>query len=320
MSLNSKTYFILNNTWNIFNYVFRIFGVYPCVRDEENNCLKPRSTFCIWAHFICTNLIMNQYFIIMLVSYIESIEKTSNEFLEKIYYVYFRRGITAVAMISNVAIYTFIGFICLHKLRNLSIRLSEFQYYYNNHTQLILNEEKISAHMKKQHLYTLLFVLVWFCGLILMYISASLELNLSLVSAILYIFGTLISSLPILMAVAYFILIYIEIIIFLSIWCDSIKNIQFENSLIKEAKIFIDGLDLISNIFSSFLFWITFASLLELVIYSYSTFATFWDRNNFHLWQFYIMAIMLMVLSFMIALYGLCTFSESMAKKVKLQR
>ena len=320
MSLDSKTYFILNNTWSIFYYVFRIFGVYPCVRDEESNGFKPRSTFCIWAHFICTNLIVNPYFVMIPVSFIESTEMETNDFQEKMYDVYFRRGITAVAMISNVAIYSFLGFICQYKLRNLSIRLSEFQNYYNNHTQLILNEEKISAHMKKQHLYTLLFVLVWFCGLILMYISVSLELNLSLLSAIIYIIGTTITALPSSMPVGYFILIYFEIIIFLSIWCDSIKNVELDNSLIKEAKIFIDGLDLISNIFSSFLFWIIFALLLELVIHSYYTFAIFWDHYNFHLWQFYIMAIMLMVLSFMIVLYGLCTFSENIAKKVTSQR
>ena len=125
---------------------------------------------------------------------------------------------------------------------------------------------------------------------------------------------------PSVMPILYFILIYFEIIIFLSVWCDCIKNVQFDNALmIKEAKIFIDGLDLISNVFSQFLFWIAFALLLELVIAAYFTFATFWDRNNFHFWQFHLIATMLMVLSFILILCGLCTFSESLAKEVKPQ-
>ena len=322
-SQKSKTYFILNNTWNTFYYFFRIFGVYPCVQDEENNSLKPRSIFCIWAHFICTFLIVNTIFVCIPVSYIIFEETTPNLFLEHLYDVHFQNGTSAIAMICNFAIYSNLGFLCLHKLRILSVGLSDFQNYYNNHSQIILNEEKITSQLKKLHFYTLLYVFMVYCGVILMNIFISFELklnlNLSLVSTILYIFGTLISTIPSVMPILYFILIYFEIIIFLSIWCDCIKNVLLDNSLIKEANIFIGGLDLISKIFSHFLFWITFALLFHMVMMSYYTFATFWDRNNFHFWQFHTMASVLFVLSTVIILYELCTFSESMAKKVKLR-
>ena len=320
MSHNKKPYFILNNTWNIFYYVFRIFGVYPCVRDDENG-VKPRYTLCIWAHYICTYLILNATFAWIPASYIAFVETTPKEYLENLFDVAFQSNTTAIAMICNVTIYHYIGFICFLKLRNLSIGLSEFQNYYNNHTQVVLNEEKITAYLKKQHLNTLLFGLVFYSGLILLYtfllFELKLNLNLSLVSTILNIFGTSIGTIPILMPTTYFILIYFEIIIFLSIWCDGIKNIQFDDSLIKEAKIFIDGLDLVSNIFSHFLFWIIFALLFQLVMMSYLTVAKFWDRNNFHVIQFHTMASVLHIFSYIILMYGLCTFSENVAEKVK---
>ena len=321
LSQNSKTYFILNNTWNIFYHVFRIFGVYPCVRDEENG-FKPRSTFCLWAHYICTILFANAIFIWIPVSYIAIVETTSNELIENLYDLYFRKGTTAVAMISNCAIFSYVGFICLHKLTNLSVGLSEFQNYYNDHAEVILNEKKITAHLKKHHFYALLYVLVFFCGqaLFITFISIELKLNLnlSLVSTILHMFGTLIGILPYFVPIWYFLLIYFEIITFLAMWCDCVKNVQANNSLIKEAKIFINGLDLISNIFSKFLFWITSASLFWLVIMAYTTFDTFWDRNNFHFWQFHTIASMLLIISNIILLYGICTFSENMAEKVKM--
>ena len=318
-SQNSKTYFILNNTWNIFYYVFRIFGVYPCIRDEENNELKPRSTFCIWAQYICTYLIVNSIFTWIPASYIAFIETTPNEYQENLYDIIFQSNITAMAMICNFANYSFLCLFCLHNLRNLSIGLSEFQNYFNSHTQIILNEEKITAHMQKQHLYTLMYVLVNCCGLTLFYIFVSLELNLSLVSAILYIFGSLITTVPWVIPIMYFILIYFELITFLSTWCAWIKNVQDDYSFIKETKIFIDGLDLINNIFSHFLFSIVSAFLVFLVIIAYNLFATLWDRNDFNSWQFYTMASVLHLFTFIILLYVLCTLSESMAKKVKLQ-
>ena len=318
---SQKTYFILNNTWNIFYYFFRIFGVYPCVRDKENNELKPRSTFCIWIHFISTYLIMNIIFNWIPASYIAFLETTPNQFQENLNDIVFQSNITAMATICNFTNYSFLCLFCLHNLRNLSIGLSEFQNYYNNHAQVRLNEDKITAHVKTQHSYTLLNILVVYCGLILLYTFVSFELklnlNLSLVSTILYIIGPLISTLPSFMPMLYFILIYFEITIFLSIWCDSIENGQYDKFLIKEVKIFIDGVDLISKIFSRFLFWFTSALLFQLVMHAYFLFATFWDRNNFHLWQFNTPAFVLMTLSFISLLYGLCTFSESLAKKVK---
>lgn len=319
LSQNSKTYFILNNTWSIFYYVFRMFGVYPCGRDEENNGFKPRSTFCIWAHYICTFLIVTIIFVWIPHSYIALVEMTPNEYLENMSHLMSQSNTTAIAWICNMAIYSNLGLICLYKLRNLSIGLSEFQNYFNSHTQIILNKEKITAHMKKLHLKTLLFVLVIYCGVIFFCMFVLLEWNLSLISAILYIFGNVISVVPYYTPIMYFILIYLEIITFLSIWCDWIRNVQSDNSFIKEAKTFIDGLDLINNIFSHFLFWITSALLFQLVIIAYSTFAYLWDRNNLHSWQFYAIASVLHLFSYIFLLYVLCTLSEGIAKKVKLK-
>ena len=163
-SQNSETYFILNNTWGIFYYVFRIFGVYPCGRDEENNSFKPRSTFCIWAHYICTFLIVNVIFVCIPASYIAFVETTPKEWLENVFHVFFQSNTTAIALICNHAVYSSLGLICLYELKNLSIGLSKFQNYFNSHTQIIIDEEKITAQMKKQFLYTLLYVLVTHCG------------------------------------------------------------------------------------------------------------------------------------------------------------
>ena len=315
---NTRTYFILNNTWNIFYYVFRSFGVYPCVRDEEHNSLKPRSTFRIWVHFICTSFIVNTIFAWTPMFYIVFVEMTPNEYLEKISHVMFHSKTTAIVMICNFGVYFYLGLYGLSKLRNLSIGLSEFQNYFNSHSQIVLNEEKITAHMKKQHLYTILIFMVACCGLTFFNIFVSLELKLSLVLTIIHIIGAVVSCVSLTLPIMYFILIYFEIIIFLSSWYDWIETALSDNSFIKEAKIFIDGLNLINNIFSHFLFSIISAFLVFLVIIAYNLFATLWDRNNFYLWQFHATSSVLNLFSLILLLYVLCTLSESIAKKVKL--
>merc|ERR1712218_618409 len=96
-------------------------------------------------------------------------------------------------MICNFGVYFYLGLYCLSKLRNLSIGLSEFQNYFNSYTQIILSEEKITAHMKKHHSYTLLIFMVTCCGLTFFNIFVSLELKLSLVLTIIHIIGAVIS-------------------------------------------------------------------------------------------------------------------------------
>ena len=138
------------------------------------------------------------------------------------------------------------------------------------------------------------------------------QLDISMASTLIQIFGQAILQFFAILPMCYFLFIYMEITTYLFIWCENITKIEVENILVKEAKIFIDGLNLIGIKFSYFLFWITVMSLLELISCSYFLFVALVDQENLAT----ILSPLCATLGFSILLFGLCTLSEDIANKV----
>ena len=104
-SINTeKGYFILNQTWNILYYFLRIFGVYPCVRDKENNGLKPRSTFCIWMQFIFTFLVITVICMAIPIFFVINFETSPENFLDTLMKIHFKSSVKSFVMICNLII------------------------------------------------------------------------------------------------------------------------------------------------------------------------------------------------------------------------
>ena len=307
---NEQGFFILNQTWNILYYFFRIFGVYPCVRDKENNGLKPRSTFCIWTQFIFTFLVITVICMAIPIFFVINFETSPENFLDTLMKIHFKSSVKSFVMICNLIIYPNLGWVCQLQLRNLAIGLCEFQTYCRNNA-LIVDNSEIKRKLKLSKLYMFLYMLLATMAGIL-FNTWFFQLDISMASKLILIFGQAISITHIILPMCYFLFIYMEIIAFLLIWCENITKIEVENILVKEAKKFIDGLNLIGIKFSYFLFWITVMSLLELISCSYFLFVALVDQENLAT----ILSPLCATLGFSILLFGLCTLSEDIANKV----
>ena len=154
-----KGYFILNHTWNILYYFFRIFGVYPCVRDKENNGLKPRSTFCIWMQFIFTSLVINVIFMAIPTIYIANFETTPDNFLDTTKKLFLSSSVNSFVMVCNLILYFSISWLCQLQLRKLVIGLCEFQNYCSNYAHLVDNKE-IRRKLIMPKLYMFLYIIL----------------------------------------------------------------------------------------------------------------------------------------------------------------
>ena len=134
------------------------------------------------------------------------------------------------------------------------------------------------------------------------------------------IFGNPINGILTWSPVAYFFFIYCEIILFLLGWCTGIMNIENGTLMIEKAKIFMDGLNFIKDIFSFPLFWLTLAFLIGIVGEAYFIFVPFMDQESFSgAWQFGTLAMLTFFFCALILLYNLCSYSELMANKVRCQ-
>ena len=110
----------------------------------------------------------------------------------------------------------------------------------------------------------------------------------------------------------YFTFIYFEITIFFTVWCDCIMKTENQTTFVQEAKILIDGLNLVAKCFSYFLFWIPSMLLVTLVTFGYLGF-----RWEFEKTYFGSIPSSLQFLAFASLLFKLCSSSQELANKIK---
>ena len=188
-SINSeKGYFILNHTWNLLYYIFRILGVYPCVRDQENNKLIPRSTFCIWMQFIFTSLVIFVIFMAIPTIYIANFETTPDNFLDITKKHFLSSSVNSFVMICNLILYFSIFWLCQLQLRKLVIGLCEFQTYCSKYAHLV-DKKEIRRKLTMPKLCMLLYIILAISATILFNCDWFFELDISLASTVVLIFG-----------------------------------------------------------------------------------------------------------------------------------
>ena len=72
-----------------------------------------------------------------------------------------------------------------------------------------------------------------------------------------------------LMPVFYYQLIYLEVCIVQKNWCDTLLNTKADSHLVEESIFFLNGMKMVSKMFSSFLFWTVSMLFLSLIINAY---------------------------------------------------
>ena len=324
-------YFILDNSWFFLWYVLRIVGFCAFTRDEENCKIIPRTQIKIWIHFICITgticIICSSAHYVQLIHLIMNTETAYNDLLKISFEIFLSGQTTSLVSIFITIVLNSICWITVFKLSDLAVGLSEFQDYYTyNNRHVFINVKNVAKQFKKVYLYTLLNLLLWTVFSVLFCICLSSEvrrrINISLDWNVMLTFGyTVIFILIYFCPVAYFFFIYCEIILLLSEWCICIMNIENQNLMIKQAKLFIYGLNFIEKKFSYFLFWLTLVFVIGIVGKAYYIFVPFLDQDRFaaaaDTWQYMTFSMVASYISATILLYNLCSYSELMANKVQ---
>ena len=124
------SYFLLNNFWFVFNYVFKPLGVYPCQKSETAK-LRPTSSCKFWTRYICTSTLI--YCILMsIMSYIVNFQTTPEKYMEAYFQKLIPSMLDKVVMLTIILPTFIVNLICLAKFKSLAVGLSEFQDFINS--------------------------------------------------------------------------------------------------------------------------------------------------------------------------------------------
>ena len=109
-------YFILNCTWNILYFIFRILGIYPFEKYGETR-IKPKPTYCIWLRLLCTFSLPIVFHISIGCNliFVESIPP--EEIFNTINQDILSSGVSRFVLFIHIMNIYLFGFICVFKLR-----------------------------------------------------------------------------------------------------------------------------------------------------------------------------------------------------------
>ena len=184
----------------------------------------------------------------------------------------FPKATDKVAFACNMIVISILHVVCIKNGRKFAKQLSTIQDYVNKYAILFLEDIKKSmfqCYLRVAPLFLVMVasVLAMECGFFLQ-LKASPELSISTeftVSAM------ILSSFPFLFyyfPMMYIMLTYVEVTVVMRNWSRQLTKQKFSLAIIEEAKTFIDGLNLVSEMFSSFLFWITSLLFLNVIAYA----------------------------------------------------
>ena len=318
-------YFILSYTWCVLNTIFKIFGFQPCQKVEKAG-LKPTPACKFWAKYVTVLglMILIQSCVTI---YFVVVESDLRFLLEYGNEVIFPKSTDKFAFACNMIVVSILHYICIKNARQFAKKLSEVQNYVNSNAILYLMDIKKSMFQCNLRVAPLFLVMV--ASVLLMesgfflQLKVSPELSVSTEYAISAIFLATLPTLFYYLPMMYIMLIYVEVIVVMKNWSHQLKKQKFSQGIIEEAKTFMDGLNLVCDTFSSFLFWITSLLFLNAIAYAYITFTRigllFSPKINLIGWSKFLqmLGFILLVLFILYLLFTLCWFSEKMRKSVQ---
>ena len=318
-------YFILSYTWCVLNTLFQVFGFQPCQKVEKA-VLKPTSACKFWTKYFLVLFLMS-LMQTCVTTYFLMFESEFHYLLEYLTKVAFPKATDKFAFACNMIVISILHVVCIKNGRKFAQQLSNVQDYVNKSAILFLGDIKKSmfqCYLRVAPLFLVMVasVLAMECGFFLQ-LKASPELSISTeftVSAM------ILSSFPFLFyyfPMMYIMLIYVEVTVVMRNWSRQLTKQKFSLAIIEEAKTFIDGLNLVSAMFSSFLFWITSLLFLNVIAYAYIVFTRirllFGSKDDLFGWSKFLQGLgfLLLVLFILHLLFTLCAFSERIRKSVQ---
>ena len=256
-----------------------------------------------------------------IMSYIVNFQTTPEKYMEAYFQKLIPSMLDKVVMLTIILPTFIVNLICLAKFKSLAVGLSEFQDFINS--KRVFGVNAVKNETSRWALITfLLFVSAsiivrlgnYYLMNTLLQLSHFWVITLSMVESTLTL-----SNAPI----WYFAFIYYELYNVLSMWANMILHEHFQD-IMKNVKDFLEGLQMVQSIVSTFLFWIISAMVVQLTILSYFIFASMINEGgeNSVGWQVILVltGISLMISFFIYNLYVFCTISEKIISQVQAMK
>ena len=292
----------------------------------EKAVLKPISACRFWTKYFLILFLMSliQTFVTIYFLMVESELQTLLEFFTK---VAFPKATDKFAFTCNMIVISILHVVCIKNGRQFAQQLSFIQDHVNKSAILFLEDIKMSmfkCYLRVAPLFLVMVasVLAMECGFFLQ-LKASPKLSISTEYTVTAIIVTIFPFLFYYFPMMYIMLIYVEVTVVMRNWSHQLINRKFTQGIIEEAKTFIDGLNLVSDMFSSFLFWITSLLFLNVIAYAYIVFTRiqllFGSKDDLLGWskRLQVSGFILLVLFILYLLFTLCSFSEKIRKSVQ---
>ena len=231
------------------------------------------------------------------------------------------------AFACNLIVISILHFVCIKNGRKFAKQLSITQDFVNKSAILFFGDIKKS--MFHFHLRVAPLFLVMVASVLSMQSGFYLQLKASpklSISTEFTVSAIILTSFPFLFyyfPMMYIMLVYGEVTVVMKNWSHQLTKQKFSLAIIEEAKSFIDGLNLVSEMFSSFLFWITSLLFLNVIAYAYIVSTRiqllFGTKDDLFGWSKFLQGLgfILLVLFILYLLYTLCAFSEKIRKSVQ---
>ena len=271
-------YFILTHVWCLLNSIFKWLGIYPCQR--VGNSLKNTSACSFWLrYFVMLTIIYVP--ILLSILYINANGISLGQILEQINDIILPKVTDKFAIMGNSLIFMVLGVVTLIKLKCMSLQMIELQEYLSRYA--MLTTDGIRRLMIKCYFGLVPLILIMIASFTLTFLGIFYDLmsllELSSFGTALIVTSSTTLSLFMMMPVIYFLLVYVEVCIVHKNWCDTLLNGKADLHLIEESRNFINGLKMISKMFSSFLFWTTSMLFFSIIVNAYVAISQFFKLS-----------------------------------------
>ena len=307
--------FLLQQSWFFMSFIYRLFGIYPCQRIGEAD-LKPTSACRFWFRYIITSMFVT-------LIYVGSIAYATN-LEEYILALATEFGVTVYDMTSLAATFVVLFGLhvkCLLIMRRFVKRFCDLQHLVKNLTNVrqknISDNSKFYAYALPNIFFSTIFTILNATG---WNYSMKSKLNLSNLETILIIIAFIIFNFFTFNPLYYFLTLYIEVTIKLTLYCKFIIK-RSSPMILEDAKTFITILKEFASMFSSLLLWIISLNFICAIIIGFLLYVkgtmTF-SSVDIHWYNYLPIIAMIFMISYMICIfYTLCSLSEDIANNVQ---
>ena len=185
------------------------------------------------------------------------------------------------AFMGNSLIFMVLGVVTLIRLKCMSSQMIEVQEYFSRYATL--TTDGIRRLMIKCYFRLIPLILIMVGSYAFAYLGIFYDLmallGLSSIETAMIVTSGTILTLFFIMPVIYFQLVYVEVCFVHKNWCDTLLNMKAEYHLIEESRNFINGIKMVSKMFSSFLFWTTSMLFFSIIVNAYVAISQFFKLS-----------------------------------------